>query len=327
MAHPVLRTRLKRAFAIATFGACGFLAGEALRREPAKLAPPPESPSKTACLAPGAAAGTDAQRRLLRLLREAGSTPSAEITMDFAARAGMKTCFDEALDKDDVCGYFKAGTFRRRTNELLLNPGSRLSEEDLVITALHEARHKNQDGARINPSAPGNVREHERVILEWFTEADARMATIVFAHEKARLAGDGRYIQALRRSDGEAPMLIAFERALARNPADMPAAMRAAVLAFPEMRKLARSYANGVADWIDREGRRFDPAKPADTILGDESLATLGSVPPYGHYIDAKTRAAIRRSFTEADYRELTRARARSGGTKGAACEPPAPPG
>ena len=196
---------------------------------------------------------------------------------------------------------------------------------------VHELRHKFQldtlggDGWL---TTPRNVPGRERVLINWLTEADARLAAVVYAWEMAQ-RGDRKYADDLRKNAWYRPLLTAFEASLAQKPGDMKAAMQAVILAFTQVPPLARNYANAAMDYIERAGARFNPREAAATVMDAVSLQRIGAAEPYGNYIDAGFIAEFSGKFTDADFDALVKVRALSGGTRGAACggdEDGAPP-
>lgn len=264
---------------------------------------------------------TDGQKRLAVIFNKAASAPTGKALLDHAMKNGAKICFEPALAEANACGFVTIGRHDPNEKLLLLNPDSRISEDLIVKVLVHEARHKKVDDSYKAPWW-GNVPEWEHVTDSLFGEADARTSSIVFAYE-LKNRGDDSYWNSLKGDSGHRAMIVAFEKSLAEKPDDMLAAMRASVLGFFEMSNYVRKYANNTAEWIERNQRQFDPDSPVTHLITEAYMESVGDMGIYGNYMDAETMQKIRAAYTDEDYKELAKARAESGGTKGAACKPP----
>lgn len=263
---------------------------------------------------------TDNQKRLADIFNKAAQTKTGKSLLKHAMKDDAKICFDPELDKVDACGFFTVGAYYPGLNIISLNPSTRLSDETIIKTLVHEARHKKTEDAHQLPYF-GNVPEWERITRMFITEADARMTSVVFAYEKKK-QGDGRYWNALLRSSGYRPIVKAFDKSLSQNPKDMKAAMRAGMWAFFEMPHYTRNYANNVVAWIEKYDFHFDPDRPASHMVTDSYMKSVGQSGSYGNYMNDALMQKVRTAYTQDDYNKLAKARAESGGTKGSACKP-----
>ena len=233
-------------------------------------------------------------------------------------REQVQLCLDPALDKIQNCDVIYFGKYHN--NVVRLNPAQRVGDVTRVLFTVHEARHGVQEEFGITPFANGNIPEEERVAMYWLAEADSRLATLLFAWERSQ-QGNYKYLDWVRNNVDHAPMLKAFEKSLERQPGSMQAAMQAGFLGFLQAKTLARSYANEIADWVEKDGRSFDPARRHDTLFNEQNLAAMGQFGSYGLYLTPEVIRTLKDSFTTADYRVLTDLRRRAGGSKGDACK------
>ncbi len=266
---------------------------------------------------------TPAEQHLMSLFSSVSNSPTAQFVLDTSLRRKTAFCFNEALTKPGACGGILAGLSSFFQNRIELNPDRRISEVYRAMTLVHEGRHAQQTerGGFFGGSFEGaNIPEWHIIAYEWFQEADARMISIVFAHEM-EAQGRPEFMNHVRTERDNLPLVKAFEVELGKS-GDMKAAMQEAVLAFRKTGKVAQRYANKVADALDEGELDFDPVQKMNSF--PKALWTaLGDVGPYGNYMDDEMIEAVYQTFTEKDYKQLMAVRARSGGTKGAACKAP----
>lgn len=152
------------------------------------------------------------QKRLAQMYNDLSRySPTAKATMDEALRTGMKYCLSDPEAKaPTLCGKKARGVFDIFTNEVDLDPEARFSDAFVAMVLFHETRHKIQTLNRLDTNSIINVRPWSRIAHHLFMEADARMMTIVIAHELGQ-AGFPLYMQALRENAGHRAMVEAFE--------------------------------------------------------------------------------------------------------------------
>ncbi|MBI4031861.1 MAG: hypothetical protein HY370_09295 [Proteobacteria bacterium] len=265
-----------------------------------------------------------AQKQLAKLYKDISRSPTAKAIVDTALRDGTKYCFyDPTVKVPSRCGKKALGIFDIRENEVDIDPEKDRSEEFMATIFLHETRHKIQTINGQDTRAIINVFPWSRISYDMFMEADARVMTIVVAHELEQ-AGLPGYMQDLRSDLGHADMVGSFEDVLASG-GGMKKAIGNSVLIFVRKSILLPAYTNKMQDWIERTGFHPGPDEKGVDLMTAEFLAPLGWAGAYGNYMDADLVAALRESFTEEDHKALLTARARVGGVWGEACGRPAP--
>lgn len=262
---------------------------------------------------------TDGQKRLAALFEEAVSTPTGRYIMTNVANDGVKIKFDISLNESNACGFYTVGQYSFSKKLMSLNPAGRVTDERRTATMVHEGRHHRQNELGASEHEGGNYPLHERVIMRWFKEADARMFSILFAWEQKQ-EGNAAYMDRLSKNNGYKPMITAFEEVLAEDSDNMRGAMRAAIRASYDMDKYERNYANAMISWIENKGITPNTSEPNATMLGDDIFWALGNAGRYGNYMSEELIAEIRSSFTAQDYADLVEERRKSGGAMGSAC-------
>jgi hypothetical protein len=199
------------------------------------------------------------------------------ITSPGSEQAGLngdipEMCLDMGLNKKNGevirFGYIEG-------NQLSLNPARWIDNYTRAIAVNHELRHYWQDNAGLSEFREGNIPEAQRFAMNWVREVDARLSGVVFVFEKGK-GGSPEYLAEIRRRDSSVvPLLEAFENSLRKNPEDRAAAMRAGFMASLKMNKLMESYADNVAEWIEKNDGGFDPFLDSFDLLNDQDLKKL----------------------------------------------------
>jgi hypothetical protein len=236
-------------------------------------------------------------------------TRSGAMVLDPKAEKPLQVCFDRALDKEDQCHFFKFGT--SENENISLNPAARVTDAVRELTLVHEARHSFQRTIGIGYSNTDNMPEAERVIIYWVMEADARMASVLYAYEKM-LYGEPAYRQALVDDIGDGIMMRAFEESVRHN-GDIAGAVRAGMLTFLKQPQIPLHYANITAEWINDHHKAFDPEKPVNSLYESAAMTKLGET-GFGNYDPHAVVMAFAKSFTDKDYKHLIKSRVARGG-------------
>jgi hypothetical protein len=245
------------------------------------------------------------QERLVRLSQAVREGLTGRALMEHASHS-VRMCFDKSLSgKVSHDGFIKLGFFSGF--KIALNPDTTRSDTEMVLIMIHEARHYRQK-QKISWDSPGNIPERERVAYYLFMEADARMASVVYAHEREQ-QGKKEYMNFLRSNSEYFPLISAFETSLKDKPGDMPAAIRAGVTALKEVSSIANHYAALTADNIISSHRNFNPGLPADSLLQYRTLDFIAATNIYGNYMTPELAEHIRGSFTDQQYREIEKTR------------------
>lgn len=250
--------------------------------------------------------GTPVEHYLARQFSDLQRTKTGRMLFDPAEPAPIEVCYDRALDKEDVCGFFLYGQY---SGSLVLNPAERVNEKKRTATAVHEMRHRFQKSLGLDYGAGLNVQERERVVLYWLTEADARLASILYAFEKAE-QGDDSYMRSLH---DDQKMINAFYRTLNPDKTNVAEAARASMLAFLEQRNFLNDYANSTLDWVDGNKRGFNPEQAATMLLESEKLSKMGEI-GYGNYMTGDVIETFNKAFSAELYQSLKTARTLKGG-------------
>ena len=241
------------------------------------------------------------QKRLRALFQETQSTSTGE-SINRALYAGSTSlCFAEHLNTRDRCGNYEVGESFDFLNTIFLNPFS--NNTLLTIALIHEARHKQQVDVGLSKKGI-NVRESTRIQRNWFREADARAASIVYAYEK-KLIGDETYMNMLAKAPYMKEMVDTFLSSITENPDDVSEAIRKSIKAFRNDKDLAFLYDRQVVENVRELNQNFDPNAPEDSsFLNEEALYTIGQIGRF-RYMTPDLIAFIRDSFTQDDYRRL----------------------
>lgn len=233
---------------------------------------------------------TPAQSYLSRLFYEAG------ISLEIPKMPGkeFRVCVDPMLNRMGMNGYYN-----RAADTMMLNPSKEVGEAERRVTAAHEMRHRQQDLLGVDPYQGGvNVPGHERVIMMFATEADARVEGVVLA-DKMRSLGHPEYVAKLMRSEATQAQMAAYDQSLRKYPGDVDRAKRAVVYAFLKDAALTQSYALEMVRGLP-EGLSFRANRKVDSLAGDENLRKLG-----GYMNDALIND-LRKSFSQADFDRLS---------------------
>jgi len=180
-------------------------------------------------------------------------------------------------------------------NMVRLNARRTIPAVESRLTAIHEYRHHVHEKLNIFFHSNGNIPVHERVIVLWMMEADARLASVMYAYEMQQI-GQPQYVAHLKkRKDSD---YRAFAAHLSQKPGDVRGAMQAAFLSFIQTEYLTSAYASDVREWVENNKLECDPQKPVLTLLDDAHLMKMGEMAPYGNYMTLDMIEAMKRGFT-----------------------------
>lgn len=245
---------------------------------------------------------TDYQKKVAQMFSIARSSPTATTISNNLASRNVYVCYEPALKKENSRDGITVGNYVNTIRRVNLNPT--YSVDRLMETFVHEIRHAEQDARNVHWYKRGNIREEQRVMIQWLTEADARLAGIVFAYEMQQ-AGNSKFMNRVKRDSWYRPMVRAFEKSLKDNPGDIHRAMRQSLKAFRATTGLAKHYDYKVASWANKRHRSFDPKSPEKILVTDELLKRIGDMGPYGNYMNDEMMDFIRGSVTPEYYSAL----------------------
>lgn len=252
---------------------------------------------------------TNQQKNLNWYLEEIRSSKIGESILAATDMENTRICYDKALDNTDDGGYVTYGLYAPSHNMIKLNPNPKYAKH-MTTTLIHEIRHRQQDDMGFRGAHDhGNYKETELMTMQWIKEADARLASVVFADEMLK-QGTPKHMEALLSLSGYSHLAAAFTGAVRDVPDDVPQAMRTAVKTFRTNLSLACHYDSAKLDYLDHQiNYKFDPQKPLNKAISDRALRNLGEMGPYGNYMNEELKRFIRKSVTQQDFRRLSRFR------------------